>query len=271
MITLIAKGVSFFYIFSITFVSGIFPTFIDLRRDVIHYLNALSGGTLITTSLLHLVPEANISFKEAGVPLPHAFPLAECISLLGLISTLVLDSGHSHENHVNDIEFQRKMTKMERLTFVLSLSIHGIFEGLVIGNAPDWTEVLELSLILSFHKILSAMSISIYLISKGDDINEIRNSIALYSVKMPLGVALGTLIYHTSTESKTQFLISGICNSFAGGSLFFSTMSDVIIPSFKHDKHHSILQHKENFILMLTSLVSGCGIMLGMLFLHHSD
>jgi len=270
MLTLIAKGISFFYIFSITFASGVLPTLIDFRKDVIHYLNALSGGTLITTSLLHLVPEANISFKETGVSIPSAFPLAECISLTGLVTTLILDRGHSHESHANDIEFQRRMTKTERIFFVISLSIHGIFEGLVIGNAPNWSEVLELSLILSFHKILSAISISIYLISKGEDISEIKNSIALYSVKMPLGVAIGTLMYHISEESKTQMLISGICNSFAGGSLLFSTMADIIIPSFKHDEHHAILQHKEYFPLMLGSFVVGCGIMLGMLFLHHS-
>lgn len=270
-LTGIAKIVSIFGIFALTYFSGLLPLATEMRNDVIRYANVLSGGTLITTAMLHMIPEANLSFYAAGVELPsHVFPIAECIALAGFIVTLMIDSGHSHHERDHDIESHAKMSNMERLIFIVSISAHGIFEGLIIGNAPSWEEVFELSLILSFHKIFSAISLTIYLLSKNEDPEDIKNDLILYSAKMPLGVALATTLYHTATDFKGQLVTAAVCNSITGGSLLYSSISNIIIPSFKHDDDHSSFQHKEYFPVMLGSFVTGCGIMLGMLFLHHS-
>lgn len=270
-LTGIAKIVSIFGIFALTYFSGLLPLATEMRNDVIRYANVLSGGTLITTAMLHMIPEANLSFYAAGVELPsHVFPIAECIALAGFIVTLMIDSGHSHHERDHDIESHAKMSNMERLIFIVSISAHGIFEGLIIGNAPSWEEVFELSLILSFHKIFSAISLTIYLLSKNEDPEDIKNDLILYSAKMPLGVALATTLYHTATDFKGQLVTAAVCNSITGGSLLYSSISNIIIPSFKHDDDHSSFQHKEYFPLMFGSFVTGCGIMLGMLFLHHS-
>jgi len=270
-LTGVSKIVSIFGIFSLTYFSGLLPLVTNLRHDIIRYANVLSGGTLITTAMLHMIPEANHSFYEAGVELPsHVFPVAECIALLGFIVTLVVDYGHSHHDREHDIESQKTMSKMERIIFIVSISAHGIFEGLVIGNAPGWEEVLELSLILSFHKIFSAISLSIYLLSKNEKPEEIKYDLILYSIKMPLGVAMATVLYHTATDFKGQLLTAAVCNSITGGSLMHSSISNIIIPSFKHDDDHSSFQHREYFPVMLGSFVTGCSIMIGMLFLHHS-
>ena len=270
-ITGIAKIVSIFGIFALTYASGLLPLTTELRNDIIRYTNVLSGGTLITTAMLHMIPEANLGFYAAGVELPsRVFPIAECIALAGFIVTLMIDSGHSHHEKEHDIESNTRMTKMERLIFIVSISAHGIFEGLIIGNAPSWEEVFELSLILSFHKIFSAISLTIYLLSKNEDPEDIKNDLILYSAKMPMGVALATTLYHTATDFKGQLVTAAVCNSITGGSLLYSSISNIIIPSFKHDDDHSSFQHKEYFPVMLGSFVTGCGIMLGMLFLHHS-
>ena len=272
-LTGLSKIVSIFGIFALTYFSGLLPLVTKFRNDVIRYANVLSGGTLITTAMLHMIPEANLSFYAAGVELPsNIFPIAECIALVGFIITLMIDSGHSHheKEHEHDVESQTKMSKMERIIFIVSISAHGIFEGLIIGNAPSWEEVFELSVILSFHKIFSAISLSIYLLSKNEDSEDIKNDLFLYSAKMPLGVALATTLYHTATDFKGQLMTAAICNSITGGSLLYSSISNIIIPSFKHDDDHSSFQHKEYFPVMLGSFVTGCGIMLGMLFLHHS-
>ena len=270
-LTGIAKIVSIFGIFALTYFSGLLPLATELRNDVIRYANVLSGGTLITTAMLHMIPEANLGFYAAGVELPsQVFPIAECIALIGFIITLLIDSGHSHHEHEHDIESHAKMSKTERIIFIVSISAHGIFEGLIIGNAPSWEEVFELSLILSFHKIFAAISLTIYLLSKNEDPEDIKNDLILYSAKMPLGVALATTLYHTATDLKGQLVTAAVCNSITGGSLLYSSISNIIIPSFKHDDDHSSFQHKEYFPVMLGSFVTGCGIMLGMLFLHHS-
>ena len=272
-LTGLSKIVSIFGIFALTYFSGLLPLVTKFRNDVIRYANVLSGGTLITTAMLHMIPEANLSFYAAGVELPsNIFPIAECIALVGFIITLMIDSGHSHheKEHQHDVESQSKMSKMERIIFIVSISAHGIFEGLIIGNAPSWEEVFELSVILSFHKIFAAISLTIYLLSKNEDPEDIKNDLILYSAKMPLGVALATTLYHTATDFKGQLMSAAICNSITGGSLLYSSISNIIIPSFKHDDDHSSFQHKEYFPVMLGSFVTGCSIMLGMLFLHHS-
>ena len=272
-LTGLSKIVSIFGIFALTYFSGLLPLVTKFRNDVIRYANVLSGGTLITTAMLHMIPEANLSFYAAGVELPsNIFPIAECIALVGFIITLMIDSGHSHheKEHQHDVESQTKMSKMERIIFIVSISAHGIFEGLIIGNAPSWEEVFELSVILSFHKIFAAISLTIYLLSKNEDPEDIKNDLILYSAKMPLGVALATTLYHTATDFKGQLMSAAICNSITGGSLLYSSISNIIIPSFKHDDDHSSFQHKEYFPVMLGSFVTGCSIMLGMLFLHHS-
>jgi zinc transporter ZupT len=270
-LTGISKIVSIFGIFALTYFSGLLPLVTEMRNDVIRYANVLSGGTLITTAMLHMIPEANLGFYAAGVGLPsQVFPIAECIALVGFIITLLIDSGHSHHEQEHDIESHAKMSKTERIIFIVSISAHGIFEGLIIGNAPSWEEVFELSLILSFHKIFAAISLTIYLLSKNEDPEDIKNDLILYSAKMPLGVALATTLYHTATDFKGQLVTAAVCNSITGGSLLYSSISNIIIPSFKHDDDHSSFQHKEYFPVMLGSFVTGCGIMLGMLFLHHS-
>ena len=272
-LTGLSKIVSIFGIFALTYFSGLLPLVTKFRNDVIRYANVLSGGTLITTAMLHMIPEANLSFYAAGVELPsNIFPIAECIALVGFIITLMIDSGHSHheKEHQHDVESQSKMSKMERIIFIVSISAHGIFEGLIIGNAPSWEEVFELSVILSFHKIFAAISLTIYLLSKNEDPEDIKNDLILYSAKMPLGVALATTLYHTATDFKGQLMSAAICNSITGGSLLYSSISNIIIPSFKRDDDHSSFQHKEYFPVMLGSFVTGCSIMLGMLFLHHS-
>ena len=214
-LTGLSKIVSIFGIFALTYFSGLLPLVTKFRNDVIRYANVLSGGTLITTAMLHMIPEANLSFYAAGVELPsNIFPIAECIALVGFIITLMIDSGHSHheKEHQHDVESQSKMSKMERIIFIVSISAHGIFEGLIIGNAPSWEEVFELSVILSFHKIFAAISLTIYLLSKNEDPEDIKNDLILYSTKMPLGVALATTLYHTATDFKGQLMSAAICN-----------------------------------------------------------
>ena len=270
-LTGVSKIVSIIGIFILTYFSGMIPLVTDMRNDIIRYANVLSGGTLITTAMLHMIPEANLGFYTAGIELPsQVFPIAECIALAGFTITLMIDSGHSHHGIEHDIESHRKMTTTERIIFIVSISAHGIFEGLIIGNAPSWEEVFELSLILSFHKVFAAISLSIYLLSKNEEPKDIKNDLILYSVKMPLGVALSTILYHTATDFRGQLVTAAVCNSITGGSLLYSSISNIIIPSFKHDDDHSSFQHKEYFPAMLGSFVTGCGIMLGMLFLHHS-
>lgn len=142
-----------------------------------------------------------------------------------------------------------KLFSLAAITFMLGLSAHSLFEGIVVGLEEERREVWSLILAIASHKWAASISLGISL-HKSFDKNYLLIVILLivFSLSTPIGVGIGMII------SKESDLTNVIFNALAAGTFIYVAASEIISEEFSSLKYRWY---------KMAALVVGAGFIVG--------
>jgi len=160
----------------------------------------------------------------------------------------------------------RDVVRTSSVLLVGALAFHSVFEGLVVGAQREWEDVAELAGLLLVHKVLAAASLTAVFLAQGASLGEVLSASATFAGMMPVGIALGLVLYHASGAEgrETQLRVGAACDAVGAGSLLYVAIVHLMCPTFLDKKHQ---QSGESFIHW-TSVGAGVALMASLLVFH---
>ncbi|XP_074650846.1 zinc transporter ZIP1-like [Tubulanus polymorphus] len=141
----------------------------------------------------------------------------------------------NEHDHNQDAEKSAEMKKQEvdftlalrSYAIVVALSLHSVFDGMVVGFQKTDVSVWELFFTLLFHKILVAFSLGskLHKLKHILSLKHIVGMVILFSTMSPLGGIISTALSETVTESH---LTEAILVGFATGSFLYVTFFEML-------------------------------------------
>lgn len=146
---------------------------------------------------------------------------------LGLADEGINSDSHDHEHF--DEGLLKKGGKGAYI-MMLALSVHSVFEGIVIGIAPDFQNAAMVSFCVLAHKWAAAFAIGTAFATANVPERKIYGYVSIFALSTPVGIVLGILI---SSIQGGAFL--GCTNAIAAGTLLYIAMSEIIPEEFVRD------------------------------------
>ena len=162
------------------------------------------------------------------------------------------DGGRSEESGKYP---EHKTAMLKSFVLLFALSLHTVFDGLVVGLQKDMPEVWTLLSAIALHKGLVSVSISLSLLQS--HFHHPRASIAylsLFSLVAPLGLVVGIVLTETDFNTHAQTLVSGVLQSVATGTFMYVTFMESLKGRFNRGSR--LL----NVLLVLVGFGCVCGL-----------
>ncbi|CAC5366065.1 SLC39A1_2_3 [Mytilus coruscus] len=143
----------------------------------------------------------------------------------------------SRENKTNDFEnstitlsvktSETNSSTLRSILLLVALSLHSVFEGIAVGLQKQTTDVVEVFIGLSIHKVILAFSLGMTLSqSKLSFWAQIR-SLLTFALASPIGIVIGLLIVEYG-QGSTSSLVEGILQGLACGTFLYVTFFEIL-------------------------------------------
>lgn len=136
------------------------------------------------------------------------------------------------ENKTNSLRESSNKTKLfifRSILVVSALSLHGCFEGLVIGLEGSVFGVWSFFLAICLHKLVIAFSIGMELLEVGIKTKLYFVHMIGFSLAAPLGAMIGLLLYNTLSENSDFGMVAiAILQAISGGTILFVVFCEVL-------------------------------------------
>lgn len=233
--------------------------------NVIRLMQCFGGGVYFGVYLIHMAPEVNDLINQTMlIPYKISYPIAELTTGIGFFTVLFIESaiinihkklqvGTTNEpspNTSTGIKInQTEITVIENtnqdknesndhfksIFFQLVLSLHCIFEGIAVGLKRSHTAVWILTGALCIHEIVVAFCLGMNLHrSFSGNIKKFILFGVLYSLDIPVGVAIGTAISSVHGDQHTVNLINGVLQGLASGIFIYVTFFEILYGILTH-------------------------------------
>ena len=137
----------------------------------------------------------------------------------------ILLPGHTHGSHDDCAEEEHKayhvQSFVEALSAELSLSIHSIIVGIVVGITPD-AELTVLIIALIFHQFFEGITLGVRLDAAGFSLRTLFTFATIFAISAPLGIAIGIGLSTANAAFSTavSFIIAqGVIEAICAGML----------------------------------------------------
>ena len=249
-----------------------------IRRSgtgLIYFANAFGCGALLAFGMVHLLPEAVLFTTEADQVITvgkSAMSLAYVLCLAGFILAAILDTtgerlgsrAHGSED-VESAEGASSLSssvniasKTADIAVGVSLALHSLFEGLIVGTSHSVMLVWVSTMAIVFHKWAAGMALGQALVNRGHSNRFLIGSLVLFVVASPVGVLIGGLAT-VGGES-----VIGIVNSLCAGLVIHLGVHLI-------DSTFSSAKSTTKFVLGWLMAVIAAGIVVGLMILHLSQ
>jgi zinc and cadmium transporter len=231
-VPILSAVVAIFVVFlGTTLISGVLAYSIFSR--MMGRLVCFSIGALLTTALLHLLPEA-IEMAESFSPHGHP-PIVMVIFLLGILLFFLMErfslSHHHHEIHHahSDLHHEDKPKKntssWKKISLVAwSYTVHGVSDGVLIVSAfyadlyLGWLAALS----IAAHEIPNRLGMFAILMDKGLT----KRQVFFQSMLTCIGPLFGALLVFVLSDTVQSYLF--LILSVAASHFVYIAMSDLI-------------------------------------------
>jgi len=271
--------------FLIVIVVGILAQLNIVRRSkrFLSLANTAGGGVILAVAVVHLLPEVAEGFEE----LHATYPVGYVLILIGYLVLLLLEKvvfghehahtdepghGHSHDHgppkiaelaHVqvetsplpghpppddSHTDVEPAGSVITPLLLMLSLSLHSVFEGIVLGLQTQEASIVSLILALISHKPVEALSLGILMVKSETHKSYYALFIMLFSAVTPLGCCIGMAIGAVGLPS----LVAPAFTALAVGSFFYISTTEIIADEFK--THSKMAQRWLRFFSLLVGV-----------------
>lgn len=138
---------------------------------------------------------------------------------------------HQHHSHIHIAQLTTEndvfVTSLRGLLVVLALSVHELFEGLVIGLESSSTDVWYMFAAVSAHKLVLAFCVGVELV-----ITKTKFLLALvyvftFAVVSPIGIGIGTALTKNQDNSGAE-IIAAILQGLACGTLLYVVFFEIL-------------------------------------------
>ncbi|CAI0400047.1 unnamed protein product [Linum tenue] len=166
-------------------------------------IKCFAAGVILSTSLVHVLPEAYASLADCAVSSRHPwkdFPFAGLVTLIGCLLALFVD--------ITATEHNRCTIK----PLVAALSFHQIFEGMGLGGC---------------------------IAQAGFRLRTVAYMCVMFAVTTPMGILLGMIIFWLTGYDDTNpnaLIMEGLLGSLSSGILVYMGLVDLIALDFFHNK-----------------------------------
>eukprot|EP00388_Colpodella_angusta_P020128 GDKJ01050212.1.p1 GENE.GDKJ01050212.1~~GDKJ01050212.1.p1 ORF type:complete len:440 (-),score=68.88 GDKJ01050212.1:222-1541(-) len=131
----------------------------------------------------------------------------------------------SNEGSHNDIQIGS--SSLTTYMMMVALSIHNLFEGIVVGSAGSSNAAFMLCISIIFHHVVAGLALSMGFVKQGVHRGfKARVALGIFVVSLPLGVGIGIGI------SSASALVSCIANCIAAGTILYVATCEIIAEEF---------------------------------------
>ncbi|KAL1219621.1 Zinc transporter 6 [Cardamine amara subsp. amara] len=205
-----------------------------LYDKAILIIKCFAAGVILSTSLVHVLPEAFASLADCHVSSLHPwrdFPFAGLVTMIGAITALLVDlTASEHMGHGGgggggmeympvdkavgglemkegkfggDLEIQEnsedEIVKMKQrlVSQVLEIGIifHSVIIGVTMGMSQNQCTIRPLIAALSFHQIFEGLGLGGCIAQAGFKAGTVVYMCLMFAVTTPLGIVLGMVIF----------------------------------------------------------------------------
>ncbi|KAL1205213.1 Zinc transporter 6 [Cardamine amara subsp. amara] len=205
-----------------------------LYDKAILIIKCFAAGVILSTSLVHVLPEAFASLADCHVSSLHPwrdFPFAGLVTMIGAITALLVDlTASEHMGHGGgggggmeympvdkavgglemkegkfggDLEVQEnsenEIVKMKQrlVSQVLEIGIifHSVIIGVTMGMSQNQCTIRPLIAALSFHQIFEGLGLGGCIAQAGFKAGTVVYMCLMFAVTTPLGIVLGMVIF----------------------------------------------------------------------------
>ncbi|KAK7385553.1 hypothetical protein VNO78_31276 [Psophocarpus tetragonolobus] len=235
-----------------------------LYDKAIVVIKCFAAGVILSTSLVHVLPDAYASLADCHVASLHPwrdFPFAGLVTLVGALLALLVDlAASSHVEHAQyapvvaqekeaavelggDGERGEELAKLKQklVSQVLEIGIifHSVIIGVTMGMSQNVCTIRPLVAALAFHQIFEGMGLGGCVAQAGFSYGTIAYMCFMFAVTTPMGIVLGMVLFSLTgydDSSPNALIMEGLLGSISSGILIYMALVDLIAVDFFHNK-----------------------------------
>lgn len=246
-----------------------------LYDKAILLIKCFAAGVILSTSLVHVLPDAFASLADCQIASRHPwrdFPFAGLVTLFGAVMALFVDiaaSAHAEHGHghgpareeqylrvgtqeelsgkkvmdVEKVENGEELLKIKQklISKVLEIGIifHSVIIGVTMGMSQNRCTIRPLVAALSFHQIFEGMGLGGCIAQAGFSIGTVAYMCFMFAVTTPMGIVLGMIVFAATgydDRSPNALIMEGLLGSLSSGILIYMALVDLIAMDFFHNK-----------------------------------
>ncbi|XP_027332930.1 zinc transporter 6, chloroplastic-like [Abrus precatorius] len=273
------KVISIFVIFVTSMVGMSSPVLLagifrgkPLYDRAIVLIKCFAAGVILSTSLVHVLPDAYAALADCNVASRHPwkdFPFAGLVTLVGALLALLVDlAASSHVEHAQyapvvtqekeavvelggchggvgggEGEKVEELVKLKQklVSQVLEIGIifHSVIIGVTMGMSQNVCTIRPLVAALAFHQIFEGMGLGGCVAQAGFSVGTIAYMCFMFAVTTPMGIMLGMALFSLTgfdDSSPNALIMEGLLGSISSGILIYMALVDLIAVDFFHNK-----------------------------------
>ncbi|CAL0307735.1 unnamed protein product [Lupinus luteus] len=242
----------------------------SLYDRAITVIKCFAAGVILSTSLVHVLPNAHAALADCHVGSRHPwrdFPFAGLVTLVGVILALSVDLiATSHMSHApyapvvtqekesavelgcdgsggerEKVEEELVKLKQRLVSQVLEIGIifHSVIIGVTMGMSQNVCTIRPLVTALAFHQIFEGMGLGGCVAQAGFSFATMAYMCFMFSVTTPLGIMLGMALFSLTgydDSNPNTLIMEGLLGSISSGILIYMALVDLIAVDFFHNK-----------------------------------
>ncbi|XP_071166106.1 zinc transporter ZIP1-like [Mytilus edulis] len=122
---------------------------------------------------------------------------------------------------------ETKSSTLRSILLLVALSLHSVFEGIAGGLEKQTTDVVEIFIGISIHKVIVAFSLGMALSQSELTFWAQIRSIVTFALASPIGMVIGLLIVEYG-QGTTSSLAEGILQGIACGTFLYVTFFEIL-------------------------------------------
>ena len=208
------KIIALLLVMGMTVLAAVYPFFKKITSKTTldyPYAETFALGVFLGAGLLHMLPDAAVSFAEQQFDYPIAYLLTGATFLLLLLI-----------EHVGIEVYSDQATAGEAPKFAylatLMLSIHAILAGTALGLSDSYTMIISITIAILAHKWAESFALAICINKSSLSTRSGLLLYAFFATMVPLGILLGDVI---EQQVEQYPLYEAVFSSLAAGTFIY--------------------------------------------------
>lgn len=221
-----------------TTTGGLLALLLKKKNIKIELLYGFAGGVMLTMVLSDLIIEA---VKTSNVYFALSF------FAVGFLIIYFIEMLEEKSVRIRSFAY-KKSEKLAGLVIILSIALHNLPEGMIIGASSTMSLPLDYIIIIALHNIPEGMAIAVPLLNSGIKPAKVLLICILTGLPTIIGGVLG---FYTSAVSN---IFTSLCLSLASGGMAYVVFNELFPISYNKKSAFSIISGVMLGLLLIFSL-----------------